>query len=372
MHELLFVYGTLRPPTGASNPVLSFNYPKIMPYLHRQWPARLPGAELYDLGSFPAAVPGTGELTGVLLEIDPAGRVDYLQSLLLNQIEKGADPNRQSRDETAQLREWLGRLREVDSSAVTTEFEAGVLDLAGFRDQAIDAYRRALALHPERADDYLLLADLLRQANRQPEAVASLQYITEHAESDELFLIAVDGITNMRTGSVATLKWAERRALERLTTRDDKLYLYEMLSDLAEEARDPKVYLAAVENSLAHADSRRSHVLRELLAATAEATTYEASQGANRPDAALNVAYARRLIDEFAETDAILPPLVFALLSLYLDHGPFAFDASALAERLTSVNPAVRVNAERLAALQPELERFFDQWQSSSAAVAAG
>ncbi|MGD9982202.1 MAG: hypothetical protein AB7H66_17180 [Hyphomonadaceae bacterium] len=69
---------------------------------------------------------------------------------------------------------------------------------------------------------------------------------------------------------------------------------------------------------------------------------------------------ARRLIDEFAETDAILPPLVFALLSLYLRDGPFEFDASALAEKLTSVNPAVRVNAERLAALQPELERFFE------------
>jgi hypothetical protein len=55
-----------------------------------------------------------------------------------------------------------------------------------------------------------------------------------------------------------------------------------------------------------------------------------------------------------------VPPLVFALLSLYLRDGPFAFDASALAEKLTLVNPAVRVNAERLAALQPELERFFE------------
>jgi hypothetical protein len=68
---------------------------------------------------------------------------------------------------------------------------------------------------------------------------------------------------------------------------------------------------------------------------------------------------ARRLIDEFAETDAILPPLVFALLSIYLRDGPFEFEASALAEKLTLVNPAVRVNAERLAAMQPELERFF-------------
>lgn len=68
---------------------------------------------------------------------------------------------------------------------------------------------------------------------------------------------------------------------------------------------------------------------------------------------------ARQLIDAFAESDAIAAPLVFAMLSIYLDEGPFEFDAARLAERLTAVNPAVRVNAEQLAALQPELERFF-------------
>ena len=53
----------------------------------------------------------------------------------------------------------------------------------------------------------------------------------------------------MRTGNAATLKWAERRALERLTCGDDKLYLYEMLSELADEARDAKVYIARTRES---------------------------------------------------------------------------------------------------------------------------
>jgi hypothetical protein len=79
---------------------------------------------------------------------------------------------------------------------------------------------------------------------------------------------------------------------------------------------------------------------------------------------------ARPLIDAFAESDAVVPPLVFAMLSHYLDHGPFEFDASKLAARLTEVNPAVRLNAEQLAALQPELERFFtpssDGWRPRS------
>jgi len=245
-------------------------------------------------------------VTRRLMEVDPDHKVDYLQSLLLNQIEAGADGAQDGKDGTAQLREWLGQLRKVGGEAVGAEFEAGVLELAGFRDQALDSYRRALALHPERADDHLLLADLLRQAGRQAEAVASLQYVTETAESDELFLVAIDGITNMRAGE-ATIKWAQRRALERLTQRDDKLYLYEMLAELAEETKDAKAYIATLETSLAHADSRRSHVLRELLAATAEVTTYEASLRLASPEAALNVAYARRLIALGEE----LPPDVY-------------------------------------------------------------
>ena len=68
--ELLFVYGTLRPPLEEKQRVLCFNHPRVLPFLHSCRPARLPGAELYDLGSFPAAIPGEGTLHGALLEID--------------------------------------------------------------------------------------------------------------------------------------------------------------------------------------------------------------------------------------------------------------------------------------------------------------
>ncbi len=253
-----------------------------------------------------AEYPDFTRVTRRLMEVDPDRKVDYLQSLLLNQIEAGADGVQDGQDGTVQLREWLGQLRKVGGDAVGAEFEAGVLEMAGFRDQALESYRRALAQHPERADDHLLLADLLRQAGRQAEAVTSLQYVTETAESDELFLVAIDGITNMRAGET-TIRWAQRRALERLTSRDDKLYLYEMLAELAEETKDAKAYIATLETSLAHADSRRSHVLRELLAATAEVTTYEASLRLASPESALNVAYARRLIALGEE----LPPDVY-------------------------------------------------------------
>ncbi len=239
--------------------------------------------------------PEFGRVTRRLLEIDPANKVEYLQALLLNRIESGPRSGHDD-DQSAEIREWLTALHEVGGGAVGGEFEAGVLDLAGLRDEAVDAYRRALAEHPERGDNHLLLADLLKQSGRQAEAVAGLQYLTEVADDDDVFLIALDGLANMQTGNTTTLKWAQRRALERLTARDDKLYLYEMLSELAEESRDAKIYVSALENALAHASSRRSHVLRELLASTAEVTTYAAGQGLHRPDPKRNLVYARRLI----------------------------------------------------------------------------
>ncbi|MBC7767612.1 MAG: hypothetical protein H7124_02385 [Phycisphaerales bacterium] len=70
---------------------------------------------------------------------------------------------------------------------------------------------------------------------------------------------------------------------------------------------------------------------------------------------------ARALLDTFDDTDPRMPQIVFSLLRVYLDQGPFEFDATALAKRLSELNLAARVNAEQLASLQPQIERFFEQ-----------
>jgi hypothetical protein len=69
---------------------------------------------------------------------------------------------------------------------------------------------------------------------------------------------------------------------------------------------------------------------------------------------------AEPLIDTFAESDPRMPLLVFALLAVYLEDGPFEFDASALAKRLSKVGPTSHLNPEIIASLQPEIERFFE------------
>jgi gamma-glutamylcyclotransferase (GGCT)/AIG2-like uncharacterized protein YtfP len=67
----LFVYGTLRPPQPGSIRADSFNYPKIENKIHQSQPAWIQDAEIYDLGSFPGARPGTGRVAGEVLELEP-------------------------------------------------------------------------------------------------------------------------------------------------------------------------------------------------------------------------------------------------------------------------------------------------------------
>ncbi|MEZ4709520.1 MAG: gamma-glutamylcyclotransferase [Caldilineaceae bacterium] len=70
--EKLFVYGTLRPPRAGTARADSPYFPQIAAHLIAHVPARLPNADLYDLGLYPAAVPGAGVLIGDLLTVAAA------------------------------------------------------------------------------------------------------------------------------------------------------------------------------------------------------------------------------------------------------------------------------------------------------------
>lgn len=69
--ERVFVYGTLRPPRPDAPAEDTHFYQQIAPYVHAATAARLPNAELYDVGAFPAARPGRGVVHGDLLVVAP-------------------------------------------------------------------------------------------------------------------------------------------------------------------------------------------------------------------------------------------------------------------------------------------------------------
>ena len=69
--------------------------------------------------------------------------------------------------------------------------------MAGFADQAVKAYRRALVEQPENSDNLLLLAEAMADNGRPDEALAILQFFAENAALDNDFVVAVDGILNL-------------------------------------------------------------------------------------------------------------------------------------------------------------------------------
>lgn len=211
-----------------------------------------------------------------LMDVDPENTGDYLRQLAMSQLERG---------KPEEARVVLKRLKATEGGSDSAEFEAGVLALAGLREDAIAAYRRGLAQWPDRIETWLLLGNLLRDAGKQDQAIGMYQYLVEHAEKDDLFTVAIDGLLNMRA-TPPVLRWARRITMDRLTRRHDKMYLYRLLADLSEELSDRPAVLRALEGGLPISGERRSSLLRELM---------DLASGRGG-DAARHLAYGRRLI----------------------------------------------------------------------------
>ena len=208
-----------------------------------------------------------------LYEIDPENRVDHIKSIIINLLTFDLATGSDERFE--EINRWIGELRRFDAEAVSGEFEASIYSMAGFGEQAIESYRRALVEQPENSDNLLLLADVMKSNNRMDEAIAILQFFAENAVEDNEFVVAVDGIINMigaqtffqqpNPGVMRRLDWTRRVILERIAGRANKFYLYELLAEIAREMGDTEGSFLALENSLAAAGLRRPAILRELL-----------------------------------------------------------------------------------------------------------
>ena len=253
-----------------------------------------------------------------LEEIDPENRIEHIQNIVLNMVAFTVEE--ESDEKLEDIQHWLEQLRLFDEEAVTGEFEASVLSMSGFTEQAIESYRYALVRHPQHSDNLLLMGDLMKESGRTEEAVAVFQYVAEHSQDDNEFVVAIDGILNMigqeRFGQrlppndQATFRWAHRIILERITGRADKFYLYTLLGDIAIETLDTEGEFVAVENSISQAGIRRLSVLRELVTmSTRDAGFFSLNQKAG--DTERQLRYGRRLIGLRQQ----LPPEVYISLA---------------------------------------------------------
>lgn len=238
-----------------------------------------------------------------LYEVDSENREVHARNIILNMLTHDLASGSNRRFE--EIGHWIGELRRIDPQGVRGEFEASVYSLAGFEEEAIRSYRRALAEQPENSENLLLMADLMNSGGRGGEAVAMLQYYAENAVDDNDFVVAVDGLINLsgprtfgRTpagGAAAILDWTRRVILERIADRADRFYLYELLAQIARETGDTEASFSALESSLAEAGLRRPAILRELLTMATPFTGY-GGYSTGMGDPARQLKHGRRLV----------------------------------------------------------------------------
>ncbi len=234
-----------------------------------------------------------------LITINPEGEAEYLQQIAMSMLERGKPD---------QARTILARLKEIESDVASAEFEAGVLALAGMREEAITAYSRGLANNPDRIESYLMMAALMNEIGEKDRAIGMFQDIALNAERDDLFIIAIDGLLNL-DAPTGIMNWARRITLERLAERHDKVYLYQLLADIGEQINDNEARMIALQGSLAIAGDRRVSVVRELMDLSAGRNNSFVFNGmsGNATENDRHLAYGRRLIG----LGQLVPPQVY-------------------------------------------------------------
>ena len=282
-----------------------------------------------------------------LVRVDAKNELEHMRNIVLNLLAHDLAEDSDAR--FAEIQRWLAKLREFDEQSVSGEFEASILSMGGFNDEAIASYRRALAEQPKNSDNLLLMTDLMKNAGRRDEAVSLLQYAAEHAIDDNAFVAAVDGVINMIGARSFTeqltpaardiFRWTHRVILERLAGRDDKFYLYRLLADTAREIGDAEGEFLALENSLSQAGLRRPAVLRELVTLATPNTGFGGFDTGSG-DAARHLVHGRRLI---GLRQALPPEVYIDLADALLDRGDLA-GAERAFDRIDDITGLVNVN----------------------------
>ena len=266
---------------------------------------------------------------GELARRDPDNAVFHIRGRIANYIDKLRFEAGSDREVYATLSGLLEEYAQVSGKGAAREFQAGVLSMAGQRQQALEMFREILAEDDSRVDNYLAIGNQLQAMRRQRQAIAMYQYLIESSVRDDISWAALDGILNLGADR-ETLRWAQRQALEKLTAMPDKFDYYRQLADLSADLDDPERQRLALHNSLSADPELRMATLRELLRFTSTAGQgATGSTGGLSPDAGQHVLYGRRLL---ALGMALPPDVYISLGKAMLDDGDTQAALQAVAQ----------------------------------------
>ncbi len=192
-----------------------------------------------------------------LIVMAPANELDYRQQLAMSALERGRPA-----DAAKVVRDLVSRGGMLPETAF--EFSAGIFNLAGDHQSAAAAYRRTLALHPDRIETWLLLGDALRNLGESDRAIGIFSDLIKPSARDDLFVVAVDGLLNM-DANPRIMAFAEMRIRERLASRPDTVFLLRLLQDVLEQRRDEKGRAVLLDELVIAAGEQRVAFLREAM-----------------------------------------------------------------------------------------------------------
>ncbi|PIE25702.1 MAG: hypothetical protein CSA62_00260 [Planctomycetota bacterium] len=190
-----------------------------------------------------------------MMKLDPKGELEYRQELAMAALERGRPA-----EAALQLREMT---RSQSPSAVSLEFAAGIMMLAGDFDRALRLYRRAYAQHPDRIETLLLWARAEKKRGTPERALDFLANILLQDIPDDLFLVAIDGLLNL-SAPAKRLGFALREIRRRIAEQPHRVYLYRAHQDVLEALERKSERVHSIEDCLLVAGMQRGAWLREL------------------------------------------------------------------------------------------------------------
>ena len=281
-----------------------------------------------------------------LVAADPADAVDTLERLASVALAHG-----DSAAATAAVHQIEQR---VGTGPASLGVLGGVLDRLGRPADAARCYRRAVSADPSDGDAWLLWANAASNAGQAARARQRLLVLCQRADTDDLFVAAVDGLLNLHAPP-QMLAAARRAAIVRAAARPERTELYHVVADLSEELRDPATQMRAAEVTVAVSGDERPERLAELMDLASQTGRVDAAVDCGQSLLSSGDAFSPQLFLELGEQLLIdgRPDEAMRAFSRASD----ASDADAVARRAGALLDRYGYPAAAAAVLSPVASR---------------
>jgi predicted Zn-dependent protease len=153
--------------------------------------------------------------------------------------------------------------QQTGKGPIADELMGGIYDRLGWPDQAAACYRKAIAGGQSNPQDWLLWSTAMLKSGRPDVASQRLQILCCQAQSDDLFIVAVDALSNL-DAPVPALRAIRRLAILRSSRAPENANLLHLIRDLCQQLSDPAFDRRISETALTLIPDERPQLLREL------------------------------------------------------------------------------------------------------------